>query len=187
MKGGPYPSRDAALSAHGGVLPMDSKLVRGSRVRRKRPEAWWLLARSPVVTGRDLRNARAQQGDHARAVGDRFHAYPGRRRSASNALPARTSAIVSRSCSTTVVLSAPRFKARFPIRAGSSGMGTQEAADDLALNLRSGSLPAGAKLIEERTVGPSLGADSIRRGVTAGLVGLVLIWRRFSCTTAARA
>ena len=46
---------------------------------------------------------------------------------------------------------------------------------DLALNLRAGALPAGIKVIEERIVGPSLGADSIRRGVTAGLVGLALV------------
>jgi SecD/SecF fusion protein len=55
------------------------------------------------------------------------------------------------------------------------GVGDQQAAADLALNLRSGSLPAGAKVIEERMVGPSLGADSIHRGLTAGLVGLALV------------
>ena len=43
-----------------------------------------------------------------------------------------------------------------------------QEAQDLALNLRAGSLPAGVKVMDDRTVGPSLGADSIRRGVTAG-------------------
>jgi preprotein translocase SecF subunit len=46
---------------------------------------------------------------------------------------------------------------------------------DLALNLRSGALPASLKVIEERTVGPSLGADSIRKGLAAGIVGLMLV------------
>src|SRR5262249_23306803 len=56
VKGGPYPSRDAALAAHGGILPVGTKLASGA-------QTWWLLARSPVVTGRDLRNAVAQPGD----------------------------------------------------------------------------------------------------------------------------
>ncbi|MDQ3491278.1 MAG: protein translocase subunit SecD, partial [Acidobacteriota bacterium] len=48
-------------------------------------------------------------------------------------------------------------------------------ADDLALTLRSGALPAEIEYLEERTVGPSLGADSIRSGVTASLAGLIFI------------
>jgi preprotein translocase subunit SecD len=56
-----------------------------------------------------------------------------------------------------------------------NNMGSKEDASDLALNLCSGSLPAGVKVIEERTGGPSLGAGSVRRGVTAGLLGLALV------------
>ena len=48
-------------------------------------------------------------------------------------------------------------------------------AEDLALVLRSGSLPASIQYLEERTVGPSLGRDSIRKGVRSGLLGLLLI------------
>ncbi len=56
-----------------------------------------------------------------------------------------------------------------------SGNFTKQAADDLALTLRSGALPATIKYIEERTVGPSLGADSIKAGVTASAAGLLLV------------
>lgn len=56
-----------------------------------------------------------------------------------------------------------------------SGRFTKKTADDLALTLRSGALPASIEYQEERTVGPSLGADSIRSGVTASIVGLVLV------------
>ncbi len=56
-----------------------------------------------------------------------------------------------------------------------SGRFTQESAEDLARTLRSGSLLAPIQYQEERTVGPSLGADSIRSGVTASVVGLVLV------------
>jgi preprotein translocase subunit SecD len=56
-----------------------------------------------------------------------------------------------------------------------TGRVTQQSAEDLALTLRSGALPAPIEYLEERTVGPSLGADSIRSGVRASLVGLGLV------------
>ncbi|HEY0378469.1 MAG TPA: protein translocase subunit SecD [Pyrinomonadaceae bacterium] len=56
-----------------------------------------------------------------------------------------------------------------------SGRFTKQSADDLALTLRSGALPAPIEYQEERTVGPSLGQDSIRAGVEASLVGLGLV------------
>jgi preprotein translocase subunit SecD len=56
-----------------------------------------------------------------------------------------------------------------------TGAANQQDASDLALVLQSGSLPAGIDYLEERTVGPSLGADSIRQGVISGLVALALV------------
>lgn len=56
-----------------------------------------------------------------------------------------------------------------------SGNFSKESADDLALTLRSGALPAKISYEEERTVGPSLGADSIRAGVTASIAGLLFV------------
>jgi preprotein translocase subunit SecD len=56
-----------------------------------------------------------------------------------------------------------------------SGKFTKEDADDLALTLKSGALPADIEYQEERTVGPSLGADSIRSGVAASIGGLIFI------------
>src|SRR5690606_40060424 len=55
-----------------------------------------------------------------------------------------------------------------------SGSGI-EAASDLALVLRAGALPAPIEIVEERSVGPSLGQDSIERGQLAGIIGLVLV------------
>ncbi|HEY0444834.1 MAG TPA: protein translocase subunit SecD [Allosphingosinicella sp.] len=75
-----------------------------------------------------------------------------------------------------VVLSAPNINE--PILGGSaqiSGSFTVETANELAVQLRSGKLPVELRVIEERTVGPDLGADSIRLGVIAGVVGTVLI------------
>ncbi|PYO90209.1 MAG: protein translocase subunit SecD [Gemmatimonadetes bacterium] len=50
-----------------------------------------------------------------------------------------------------------------------------QEASDLALVLRAGALPAPLSIVEERTIGPSLGADSIKDGVTAGVVGVLLV------------
>jgi|TARA_R110002012_G_scaffold23889_15_gene80664 preprotein translocase subunit SecD len=74
------------------------------------------------------------------------------------------------------VLSAPNINE--PIRGGTaqiSGGFSVETANQLAISLRSGALPVDLAVIEERTVGPDLGADSIKRGMLAMLVGSLLV------------
>nr|WP_316653948.1 protein translocase subunit SecDF [uncultured Gellertiella sp.] len=74
------------------------------------------------------------------------------------------------------VISAPRINE--PIIGGSgqiSGNFTVETANDLAVLLRAGALPATLTVVEERTVGPSLGADSIHAGILAGIIGAVAV------------
>jgi preprotein translocase subunit SecD len=56
-----------------------------------------------------------------------------------------------------------------------TGLSGEQEASDLSLNLRAGSLPAGIVYLEERSVGPSLGADSVRQGILAGLSGLAAV------------
>jgi protein-export membrane protein SecD len=74
------------------------------------------------------------------------------------------------------VRSAPVIRERIPSgRAQITGRFTDEEARDLAIVLRAGALPAPVRIIEERTVGPSLGRDSIRQGIRAGLVGAALV------------
>lgn len=76
-----------------------------------------------------------------------------------------------------VVHSAPVIRDRIPNgKAVITGNFTAEEASDLSLVLRAGALPAPVEIIEERTVGPSLGRDSISKGVRAGLIGAVLIF-----------
>ncbi len=74
-----------------------------------------------------------------------------------------------------VVISAPTIQSKISDTGRITGASSQEEAADLALNLRAGSLPAGVKYEEERTVGPSLGADSIREGFRAGIAGLMAV------------
>jgi SecD/SecF fusion protein len=74
------------------------------------------------------------------------------------------------------VITAPRINE--PILGGSgqiSGNFTVQSANDLAVLLRAGALPATLTVVEERTVGPGLGADSIRAGFIAGVIGLVFV------------
>ncbi len=73
------------------------------------------------------------------------------------------------------VISAPRLDGRITDQGRISGGFTAETANDLALTLRSGALPASLTSLDENVVGPSLGADSIRAGVLASAVGLLLI------------
>ena len=73
------------------------------------------------------------------------------------------------------VYSAPLIKSRIDDSGFIEGNFSQESAHDLALVLRAGALPASIKYLEERTVGPSLGADSIRHGMQASMFSLLVV------------
>ncbi len=71
---------------------------------------------------------------------------------------------------------APNIRSRIPDgRAIIEGMESVEEADDISIVLRAGALPAPVEIIEERTVGPSLGEDSIRAGTLSAITGLILV------------
>ncbi|MCX7725525.1 MAG: protein translocase subunit SecD [Chitinispirillaceae bacterium] len=75
------------------------------------------------------------------------------------------------------VYSAPRIIQKIPSgRAEITGSFTMQEAKNLAIVLRAGALPAPVKIIEERTVGPSLGLDSIDKGIRAGIIGTILVF-----------
>jgi len=171
VKDGPFGSREEALSKHGGVLPLNTKLV--PTLPRGGQQAWWLVSRSPVVRGTDIRDASAAQGEALRwetnfvltqDAAKRFARY-------TEANIGNRAAIVVDG----MVISAPTIQSRISDTGRITGAANQEEAADLALNLRAGSLPASIKYIEERTVGPSLGADSIREGFRAGIAGLIAV------------
>ncbi len=73
------------------------------------------------------------------------------------------------------VISAPRIQSEIRDRGVITGQFTVQEASDLALLLRSGALPAPLNILEERTVGPSLGSDSIRHGKISGSVSFLLV------------
>ncbi len=186
VQDGPYSSRDAALAAHGGVLPPDTELLPAKKESSDTTggEPWYALTRIPAVTGQDLRDARSGAVSNGRPG---VHFYLTREGSI------RFSRVTGQNIGKQLAIvldgrvqSAPTIQSQISDQGEISGNFTVQSAEDLALTLRSGALPATIKYLEERTVGPSLGADSIRHGIIASIVGLVavmafmLMYYRFS-------
>jgi preprotein translocase subunit SecD len=172
VKDGPFSTEEQARAKHGGVLPLNTKLVRAAP-RGGESEGWYLVSRTPVITGRDLRSARPGRDEYGKWETDFTLNRDGARR-----FGAHTGANVGNRLAIILdnqVRSAPRIESQIEESGRITGARDQQDASDLAMVLESGSLPAGIVYLEERTVGPSLGADSIRRGVVAGLVGLAMI------------
>ncbi|HEV2298608.1 MAG TPA: protein translocase subunit SecD [Candidatus Acidoferrales bacterium] len=173
----PYPSEAAALASHGGVLPPGAELVPGKPDSADQAGAlvWYLLDRAPIVTGADLRSA--NPGPNPQQPG--FYAVEF---TLSTAAALRfgpfTQASVGKRMAIVLdhkVQSAPVIEGRIDDRGQIEGQFTQQSARDLALILRAGALPASIKYLEERTIGPSLGADSIREGVQASIASLIAV------------
>jgi preprotein translocase subunit SecD len=152
-------------------MPLNTKLV--PTLPRDGQQSWFMVARSPIVRGTDIRDAHAAQGELNRwetgfvltqEAAKRFARY--------------TEANIGNRAAIVVdgqVISAPTIQSRISDTGRITGASTQEEAADLALNLRAGSLPASMVILEERTVGPSLGADSIKEGFRAGTAGLIAV------------
>jgi preprotein translocase subunit SecD len=175
-----YPSEAAALAAKGGVLPPGAELVEGSSEARSRNpqdtgDVWYLLDRTPAVTGRDLRSATESRNTDmpgqwqinfvlSSDAGRNFGRFTQQN-------VGRQMAIVLEK----KVYSAPVIQSKIEDTGRIDGNFSQESAHELAQILRAGALPASIKYLEERTVGPSLGADSIRHGVQASVLSLVVV------------
>ena len=172
----PPDNPDAILQMFGGKLPEDVEIlpqeVTGSDGRVVR--LYWPVTRSSPISGKDLKNARRDQDRFgAPAVNFLLTADAGRRfQELTRKYQGQLLAIVLDK----KIISAPRINAVIAEQGVIEGGNfTLESAEDLALKLRSGALPAGMEILEERTVGPSLGADSIRQGVVASSIGGIII------------
>jgi preprotein translocase subunit SecD len=172
VKDGPFGSRDAALAQHGGVLPLNTILYK-SRLGGSEGEAWYLVSKTPVVTGNQMRNARAQQGEMGKWETS-FNLSPdGGKRFAlftEANIGNRLAVVLDKQ-----IVSVATIQARIEDSGVITNLTSQQEAADLSSFLRSGSLPAGVVYNNERTIGPSLGADSIHAGLVAGLVGLAAV------------
>ncbi len=171
-----YPSEQAALQAHNGVLPPDTEILKGRVDRRGEEgptEAYYILTRSSAVSGRDLRSAEPganQNGQPSvnftltREGGNRFYSF--------------TSGHVGDFLAVVLdgkVREVASIREAIRDRGEISGGMNEQQSKDLAMILRSGALPASIKYLQESTVGPSLGADSIRQGVRAAIYGMAAV------------
>jgi preprotein translocase subunit SecD len=172
VQGGPFASREEAMSSKNGVLPLGSQIL-PSATRGGAQKEYYILARTPVVTGRDLRDAKPQQDQNGKwetsfvlsqDAATRFARFTGAH------VNDRLAIVLDK-----MVLSAPTIQSKISDNGVITNMGGHDEAADLALNLKAGSLPASVEYIEERTVGPSLGSDSIKAGMVSGLAGVLAV------------
>lgn len=175
-----YPSEAAALAAKGGILPPGTELVQGTSGARSpngqsAADTWYVLNRTPAVTGRDLRSATESRNTEmpgqwqinfvlSSDAGRNFSRFTEQN-------VGRQMAIVLEK----KVYSAPTIQSKIADQGRIDGNFSQESAHELAQILRAGALPASIKYLEERTVGPSLGADSVRHGVQASVLSLLVV------------
>jgi preprotein translocase subunit SecD len=172
VTGGPFATQDAAKQANGGVIPPDQELMEYGGTAEAAQGQYYLLQRIAVVSGADFRDAQPGRDENGRpdatfiltrAAGDRFYDFTSK-----NVNKPMAVVLDNRVQEVANIQEAIRDQGRI------SGLGEQKAKD-LSLMLRTGALPASIHYLEERTVGPSLGADSIRKGVTASIVGMLAV------------
>jgi protein-export membrane protein SecD len=166
---GTTPSEVRAGDASAGLMVVPA----AEETEAGEPVTEWVLRRRVELSGENLTDAQPSFQDNQPVVSFRFDTEGARR------FADITSENVGRLFAIVLddeVISAPRIQE--PITGGSgviSGDFTVQEANELALLLRSGALPAPLTVLEERTVGPDLGADSVAAGETAGVIGLLLV------------
>lgn len=171
-------SKEEVAQMLGGQLPTGVEVLPYQETDRQTgkqaaaPE-WMAVERSSVITGADLADARRGQGQFGGAVVD-FQLHV----NAVDRFAKFTRTNVGRQMPIVLddkIISAPRINSEIGMRGMIEGNFTPQTADDLALQLRAGALPARVNTIEERTVGPSLGKDSIDAGVRASYIGSLAV------------
>jgi preprotein translocase subunit SecD len=173
--GGPYQDEQAALASVSGTLPPDQEIVHGSGALANGSDAdsVYVLQRVPVVAGSDFRSADPGTSDNGlrdvrftltNEAGDRFYEY--------------TSANVGHAMAVVLggrVREVANIKSAIRDSGEIEGSFSADEVEILSKMLRTGALPASLNYLEDRTVGASLGADSIKEGVTAAVVGVLLV------------
>jgi protein-export membrane protein SecD len=159
--------------ARGGRLPPGDVLLPSDTTANGQPTQYYVVRRRVMVSGDTLTDATATFQNSSPVVSFKFDSTGARRfADATKENVGKPFAIVLDN----KVISAPVI--REPILGGSGvieGSFTVQTANDLALLLRAGALPAPLTVLEERTVGPDLGADSIHAGALASVVGVVMV------------
>jgi preprotein translocase subunit SecD len=168
---GPFETEKEALAKYGGVLPEDLVVLKwGPGADYK---GYSVVQAANAITGRDMKTARRGKGQYGEPIVlfslDSSGASKFRTFTAANVGQKLAIVLDKRLVSAPVIQSVLSYDSQI------TGRYTMEQADDLALKLRSGALPAPLYPMHEQVIGPSLGADSIRKGLYACLVGLALV------------
>ena len=160
-------SRTSAADARRGKLSNTSRLINSAEGETL------VIGRKPVVGGEHLVDARAAFQDGIPVVSFKFDSIGGKKfgEATQNNVGERLAIVLDNE-----VISAPNIQTAILGGSGQiSGNFTLESAQELALLLRSGALPAPLEVLEERTVGAGLGSDSIKEGITASVIGLIAV------------
>jgi preprotein translocase subunit SecD len=169
-------SRYLALPAVRSLLPRGTEFLWGVPDAEEQPgfSSLWLVDSNPMMTGASLQNAQATTDQFNRPIvafelsrraGRRFEKATGEH------LGDKMAIVLDERVFTAPVINGA-INTRGQIELGNSSM---EDASELALVLRAGALPAPLHIVEERSVGPSLGADSVQNGKIAGIVGILCV------------
>jgi len=171
VKAGPAPDEATLLQPYDGKVPEDMEVIKGDP---KRGQAGFsLVSKVASITGKDLRSVRRSVDEwNNPAVSFTLNSDGARR------FEKVTSENIGKPLAIVLdgkVQSAPTINARISDSGIIQGRFTIEEAEDLVVILKAGALPAGIKYLEERTIGPALGSDSVRQGLIAGLVAIISV------------
>jgi preprotein translocase subunit SecD len=177
MVSGPYDDDQAAQTALNGVVPPDDMLVHGNATPTSVDQVF-LLKRASEVEGTDFRDAQPSTDVNGRpnltftlttAAGDRFFKYTSEHSKDSPDPGSMAIVLGGKVKEVASINSAIRDRGEI------EGSFSKDEVDNLSLMLRTGALPASMDPVETLTVGPSLGAASIRQGVTAAIAGMLAV------------
>jgi preprotein translocase subunit SecD len=168
---GPFPTAKEALEIYNGTLP-DDLMIFPTNPKRMHP-AFYVLTAESVITGDDLKSAsRGQDGFGAWEV--HFSLTP----EGAEKLRTYSAANVGKYLSIIFdkkIESVARIDGVLSYHTRITGNYTYDEVNDMVLKLQGGALSASMTSIEERVIGPTLGEDSIKKGITAAVIGLLLI------------
>ena len=177
VQGGPFATENEARSSVGGTIPFDQEMVHAQpgASSTSSGDQVYLLKRTAEVAGTDIRDAQAGTNQNTNEPEVTFYLTT----SAGNHFADFTSQNKGKGLA--VVLD-NRIREVANIRDQirdtgtiSGGSMSAQGAQDLSMLLRTGALPASIHYLQESSVGPSLGADSIRQGVLASVVGMLAV------------
>jgi preprotein translocase subunit SecD len=173
-KGGPFGSIDSAVEANGGKIPDEYQILPYREEHGDQSQLQYLvISKISVITGKDLKTAQTTSDSSGSPAVKFFLTSDGSKlfaRATEQHVGEKLAIVLD-----SVVSSAPVINERIESEGIIHGRFTAQEANDLALLLRSGALPASLRILHDQSVGASLGNDSIRAGIMASIIGFGLV------------